>query len=176
MSSDSKPRSGGFNLGQVEVQKAVDASDGEWIQLVHPVDGHLLFVEGDADEWGKVPDEDDPGEAKPCRVKIISTQTARYRKEEFRIHREAAARKRKVGFEDANETALKRAAAMIVGMENIPDSTGRMLDAKNEADKMILLRTAQAFADQIIIAAQDASNFFEAGSSGPSPQGSAKAG
>ena len=170
------PKAGGFNLGKVQVQKAVDQSDGVWIHLNHPVDGHPLYVGGEANEWGKIPDEDNPGEAKPCRVKILSAESVRYRKQEFKINREVARVKRRVDFEAADEASYEKAAALIVDIQNVPDDTGRMLSAKSKEDKMILLRSAVAFANQILISAEESGRFFGSGSGGASPPVSVKAG
>ena len=177
MSDEGKaPVGGGFNLGKVKVQESIDSGEGVWLHLRHPIDGHLLFTGSDADEYGRVSDDENPGNAKPCRVKVISTQSMRYRRIEFKINRETAKSRRRFDFEDADESTYEKAAALIVDMENVPDDTGRLLDGKSKDDKMILLKAARSFADQIVVAAEDSSLFFAKGSGARSPQESGKAG
>ena len=150
MAEDTKPEDkGGFDFADVQVQKTIDEGDGAWMHIQHPATGALLY------------DGDD--ETKPCRVKVLSVDSKRYAKATRALDNKLIRNRGKVNLEEASKDVLVRAAAAIIGFENVRFQ-GRALDAKNKEDRLLWVGLAPNFVTQVQAFAAEVDHFFGLGS------------
>ena len=159
--SNGKP-AGGFNIGRVQHREALD-KNRKWVHIISP-DGHLTWVGGDSDENGKIADNANPGDAKPARVCVASTESSLFLDRTFEITR----RVREDGAPDTGsgvrDLGLERIAAAIVDFENFVDPDGKPLDAGNAEHRLMFVTANDAYAKQVAEASESRNDFLGEGS------------
>ena len=149
----------GFDITSAPVAEVVNKEDGgSWMHLRHPVYSHLLYTGEDVDAYGKVADEENIGNAKPVRVKILSSESAVYKDAVARETRKAISAP-KADREQIEERNIRVTATVIVDFENVI-ALGKPLKADKMSDKILFLKSADSYRRQVQRFSDEIENFF----------------
>lgn len=144
--AEEKPATkGGFDFNQAKVQETIDQGEGAWMHIAHPSTGALLY--------------DDEEETKPCRVKVLSVDSKKYANATRALDNKLLRSRGKVDLDQAGKDIKARAAAAIVGFENVRYDD-RYLDAANKEDRLFWVGLAPDFVTQVQAFAAEIDNFF----------------
>ena len=157
----------GFNISKEQETQTLD-NERVWVHIRSPK-GHLLFVGGESDDTGKVPDEDNPGEALPARVQVMSVEAIEYMERLLQLSRAAQDAEPDNSAAGLRKAAWDRLGELITGFENFADADGRPLDAGRAEDRVAFVSANPSWSKQVDIASKDVSGFLGYGSDSFAP-------